>query len=334
LTGPHPAAHDESREQVIERLLQILREHIRARSDEAIQPFLNRIMALPEAGMRSSVVAERLRGYDAQLSLALLTSLVEGASRSDPRAKQLLLDLCTARPLATILGYDNSRRVYELAIARGEEQITQLFLFSENTSALQPGAAFLKRENNKLPDESLGWRKKCARGQDRLKLDRLLFDRNPSVVRLLLENPRIVERDVVKIAAMRPANPKCLHEVFTSSRWIPRYQVKVALACNPYTPVDIAMACVPHLMLPRLKYLEGNSTIHPSTRACARDILRKRGVNLSNRRPRDGREDDERERQDSNAFVVDLERIARELENWRADDMEREGDDPNCDELG
>ncbi len=318
----------------MDRLLQVLREHINSRSHEAIKPFLKRLMALPEAGMRSRVVAERLRGYDAYLSVALLAALLEGAGRRDVRSQQLLLDLCTARPLAGVLGYNNSRRVYELALARGETQITRLFLFSENAAARKPGAAFLKRENNKLPDESLGWRKKCARSQDRLKLDRLLFDRNPSVVRLLLENPRIVERDVVKIAAMRPANPMCLHEVFASKRWITRYQVKVALACNPYTPVDIALACVPHLMLPRLKYLEGNGRIHPSTRACARDILRQRGISVRKRPARAEREDSEEEWLDGEQFVVDLEKIAQELENWRADGMNRVGETPNCDDVG
>jgi len=297
----------------------VLRQSIRDRSDDAAALFINRMMALPEAGMRSRVIAEKLRAYDAQLCLALLGALLDRARNRDRRAQQLLLDLCTARPLSAILGYANTRRVYELARACGEDRITQLFLFGDNESARQPGRAFLKKENHHLPDESLGWRKKCARGQNRLKLDRLLFDRNPSVVRLLLDNPRIVERDVVKIAAMRPANPLCLHEVFASRRWLQRYHVKVALACNPYTPVDIALACVPQLMLPRLRYLEGNGKIHPAIREAAREILTARGHSLPSRARADTPDDSE-QWQGSDDFVIDLEKIARELEDWRADD--------------
>jgi len=317
-TPSTPAAASDPRKEAVERLLDVLRQSITERAGEAAELFITRMMALPEAGMRSRVVAERLRGYDAHLILGLLSALLERASRRESRAQQLLLDLCTARPLATILGYENTRRVYELARARGEDRINQLFLFSDNESVKKPGEAFLKRENNKLPDESLGWRKKCARGTDRLKLDRLLFDRNPSVIRLLLHNSRIVERDVVKIAAMRPANPMCLHEVFASERWLRRYQVKVALACNPYTPVDIALACVPQLMVPRLKYLESNGKIHPAIRDCARDILQRRGVRIG-ARPKDSEENVEQDVEGTDGFIVDLKKIARELEDWRAD---------------
>jgi hypothetical protein len=134
----------------------------------------------------------------------------------------------------------------------------------------------------------------------------------------------------VKIAAMRLANPLCLHEVFASDRWLRRYQVKVALACNPYTPVDIALACVPQLMVPRLKYLESNAKIHPAIRDCARDILQQRGIPIGTRTG--GAVEKEPEGNDS--FIVDLEKIARELEDWRADgsnrvDGERDGETGN-----
>ncbi len=301
-----------------EHLLDILRASIRERSEQAVRNFMKRMLALPEAGMRSRILAEKLRTYDAELCLALLSALLERSVRRETKAQQLLLDLCTARPLAAVLGYENTRRVYELAHCRDEERITQLFLFSRNEGARLPGKGFLERENDKLPDESLGWRKKCARGSDRLKLDRLLFDRNPTVIRLLLQNSRIIERDVVKIAAMRPANPLCLHEVFANERWRRRYQVKVALACNPYTPVDIALACVPHLMVPRLKYLATNGKTHPTIRSIAIDILRRRGIRISGMPKPNLSESEEAEQ--TPEFLVDVERIARELDAWRADE--------------
>ena len=305
---------DRQRELLEERLLDALRLSIRTRSAQAAKRFTTNMMALPEPGIRSRVVAEKLRRYDAELCLALLSSLLERSIERESKAQQLLLDLCTTRPLATVLGYENTRNVYELARSRGEERITQLFLFSENERARSPGKAFLDRENEKIPNESLGWRKRCARDTDRLKLDRLLFDRNPAVIRLLLRNPRIIERDVVKIAAMTPANPLCLHEVFSNERWLQRYHVKVALACNPYTPVDIALACVPHLMAPRLKYLATNSKTHPTIRAMAVEILTRRGIYLSI-----AAKPQEQEQKQDPDFLVDVEKIARELESWRAD---------------
>ena len=307
----------------MESLLEVLRKSIRERADSSAELFIAKIIVLPEPGMRSKAVTEKLRALDSELSLALLSGLLQRSLERDPRAQQLLLDLCTARPLASVLGYQTSRRIYELARLRRLDRVTQLFLYSESESARTIDAAFLERENDKLPDESLGWRKSNARSGDRLKLDRLLFDRNPAVIRLLLQNPRIIERDVVKIAAMRPANPACLHEVFANQRWLRRYRVKVALACNPYTPVDIALGCVPHLMAPKLKYLSKNSATHPTIRALAIDILSLRGL-LDD--PATQPAATPGETRPNARFHIDVDRIARELHEWRADQSDTRQD--------
>ena len=124
-----------------------------------------------------------------------------------------------------------------------------------------------------MQDASLGWRKKLARSNDRMKLDRLIFDQNASVTRLLLDNPRIVERDVVRIAAMRPTNPDCLVAVFQSRKWRNRYTVKVALACNPYSPIDVALACLPQLMRQNLRYVAENEKLAAELRQAASELL-------------------------------------------------------------
>ena len=68
------------------------------------------------------------------------------------------------------------------------------------------------------------------------------------MIRILLNNPMVVERDVVKIAAMRPTRPDVLAEVAQHRRWASRYAVKKALSANPHTPPSVARRLLPTLL--------------------------------------------------------------------------------------
>ncbi len=306
-------------------LLDVMRTSIDARAPGEVRSFIDRVLALPDRPMRAAVLIERLRRYEAHLCLALLEGMLDRIVRGDTGAREVLLDLTSTRPLGEALGYTSARALYELARKRDRLSVARLFLSLENLAGREVDEAFLKRENMKMPDESLGWRKAHARATDRMKLDRLLFDRNPAVIQLLLKNPRIVERDVVRIAAMRPTNPENLIAVFRHPRWIPRYMVKVALACNPYTPVDIALACLPHLMLPKLRYVAANGKLKPVVRDSARELLARRAQNLAD-------DDLPVHRLGVGGEIVldlsdemvelDFEAMARELEAWNVEQPE------------
>jgi hypothetical protein len=94
---------------------------------------------------------------------------------------------------------------------------------------------------------TLGERKSLARKHDRELIARVLRDPHPHVIRILLHNPSLIESDVMRLCAMRPVSAEALREVFQSARWIVRYPIKLALALNPYTPLDIALQLAPHL---------------------------------------------------------------------------------------
>ncbi len=94
---------------------------------------------------------------------------------------------------------------------------------------------------------ALGERKSIARSRDKTLLSRVLRDPHPDVIRILLDNPAIVEADVVRLAALRPVPPEVLVEVFRHARWVIHYRVRNALARNPYTPEDVTVQLVPHL---------------------------------------------------------------------------------------
>jgi hypothetical protein len=258
---------------VYESLLDVLRSAISHRGPAAAQRWFRHLLAIQDRTIRTQLLADRISKLDAHFAFIVLSEVINLSLRRDPRGRELLLDLTTNRPLAETLGYSSTRRIYELAREHSRDDVARLFL---STATLNPRAMpqrFLAIQNQHMQDTSIGWRKKLARGSDRMKLDQLLFDRNSDVIRILLANPRIIERDVVRIAAMRPANPENLVVIFQNAKWVSRYHVKVALACNPWSPIDVALACLPHLMTQNLSYAASNEKLAPEVREAAAQLL-------------------------------------------------------------
>ncbi len=67
----------------------------------------------------------------------------------------------------------------------------------------------------------LGQRKSLARRPDRDTLQKMLSDPHPDVIRRCLCNPRLVEDDVVRLAARRPGRPEVQAEI-ARSPWVRR----------------------------------------------------------------------------------------------------------------
>src|SRR5262249_19343721 len=123
---------------------------------------------------------------------------------------------------------------------------------------------------------TLGERKSMARGDPR-KVPRELFDRilrdtDPSVLEIVLGNPRLTEADAVRLAARRPTSGDAQRAIFRCERFISRYAVKRALAFNPFPPSDSAARLVPLLTRPDLKDLMDDPHVAAPVREAAREL--------------------------------------------------------------
>jgi hypothetical protein len=123
---------------------------------------------------------------------------------------------------------------------------------------------------------TLGERKSLARRPDRVMLARLLADPNPEVVRRLLDNPRVIEADVVTLVARRPARPQILAEVVRSARWIHRPRVRLALLLNPDAPPEVVAPITSLLIRQELEKVIAASPVHPAVRALCIERLARR----------------------------------------------------------
>jgi hypothetical protein len=172
------------------------------------------------------------------------------------------------------LDYDLASSIYAAARDAGDEVLLRLMLSGG------PARGATDTEIPSVPiipgrTLTLGERKSLARGRiPREKLDRLLHDRDPQVIAILLSNPHVTAEDVVRMAARRPTTAAAQRAIFASERFIVRYEVKRALAFNPYTPSELAARLVPHLTRVDLKALSMDGSVSEQVREAARETLR------------------------------------------------------------
>jgi hypothetical protein len=232
--------------------------------------FTRRLKGIADPHVRAHAIGERIQRLEPHVAAELLESIWLSSCDGVRDCQQVLIDLAANMPLSVNLDYDFISALYEAAREKGLSGLAHLLLSPQSATP-----DFLEN-NNQFPDVELGRRKFMARGRDRDKLDRLLWDPSPEVIEILLSNPNLVERDVVAIAARRPNHPESLLQVFRHRRWLPRYQVKLALAANPHTPSDAVLALLPFLTAQHLEGIANDPTLNRNARLVARDLIVRR----------------------------------------------------------
>ncbi|MEM6787489.1 MAG: hypothetical protein AAF928_07735 [Myxococcota bacterium] len=118
---------------------------------------------------------------------------------------------------------------------------------------------------------TLGERRALARRPTRQALDALMRDPHPLVVRLLLQNPRITEDDVLRMAAHRPANAAVACEI--GMAWSRHGRTRMALTLNPYVPPAVAVPLLGLLNRHELLQVARARDLPAVVRATARELF-------------------------------------------------------------
>ncbi len=229
----------------------------------------SRLHALPEPPMRGAALAEIIVGLPLRRAAAVLATIVQRGRQGGAPFELALSGL--EELLRT------ERLPYELLSDLYRELKTGDL--GEAAALLLPGhrhQAILGAKPPKLADGrelTLGERKSLARGAPRDTLDRLLRDPEPQVIRLLLRNPRLVERDVVLVAARRPAQPEVLREIMANPKWISRYPVKRSIVLNPGAPNELALRLLPFMTRTHLAEIAKDPALPLIRQQAARRLL-------------------------------------------------------------
>ncbi len=228
--------------------------------------FLQRLASVPEPSMQEALWGEALLECSPPRTAALVLAALHSMARRtrNGRAAYLaLVRLVERRPQA--------RLALKIA-ARHEPTVAHL---------VAEGYPFQIAEAKELPgpplktdrEITLGERRSWARRPDRDLIDRLLLDPDPVVVGNLLQNPRIIERDVLRIVSRRPIGAEVLACVFHNPRWGRRPVVQQGLVLNPYTPILMAAGLVALLDLAQVREIASDPSAHPVVRARAEAAL-------------------------------------------------------------
>jgi hypothetical protein len=230
-------------------------------SPEATQ-LARKLAALPDPLMRERVLGEYLAQTDPAPAVAVLDEILVLGRRGGPPFNVGLLALAGLLS-QELLGYDLLVTLYAAAKEGGHEALMQLFLSSREDEERAARATEPDREL------TLGHRKWMARSTQREVLEKLLRDPEPDVAPILLQNPRLVERDVVLLAARRPTSPELQWQTFSARRWIARYDVKRALVLNPDTPTELAIRLMGFLNARDLRLVRTSPTLAEAVRGAA-----------------------------------------------------------------
>lgn len=275
---------------VVERLRALLAEP--AEADALLAPMLRRFLALKDRSLRRVALFEAMSALDDASLLGVLHRVDRRAAAGDAACRWLSTELALTPSVLLELPYERTVDLYAAAREADQADLARRFLGAhppsgplhiarpaphrrpgphEDVEPVPPGG--IPPDRNPHFDASPGVRTAQARGRDRMVLDRLLHDRDPRVVAALLDNPRVTERDVVRIAAMRPTLPEILEQVAAHARWGHRYRVRKALAFNPATPWPLARQLLPTLLRQHLEELNGSRALTDDLREEVRRLL-------------------------------------------------------------
>lgn len=101
----------------------------------------------------------------------------------------------------------------------------------------------------------------------------LIRDPNRVVATAVLQNPRLTEDEVVRIAQSRNVCDEILRIIASSREWTKNYQVKLALVNNPKTPLSISLKLLPQLHEKDLRHIARSKNVPTALSMAARRMI-------------------------------------------------------------
>lgn len=235
-----------------------------------------RLRGIAEDPMRREVVLEVLEGLPIEEAYALMAGTVRRPDREAPALPDLrraLHEVLALGGATRPFDYELRAALYAAAFEHQDEFLMRLLRSPDHAESMDDPGSALPRTVAEIP---LGTRRSLARSLDRDLLERLLLDPDPIVIGNLLENGRITEDQVVRIAARRPISDSTLLQIHRSRRFGGRPRVRVAIARNPYCPTDLAIELLASLDATNVREVARDGTLHEEVRRHAEAEIARR----------------------------------------------------------
>lgn len=237
---------------------------------------LSDLSALPEKKMRLGLLGRVLSSLDPEDAARLVDSIYRSGPEdiSAQRARAVLADNDGIRET---IGAPAYRAIYLASIKLDLTKVSRLF--TDLPPHKKGPFGYDQEEDIQMEHTTLGQRRALSKQPVQKTLERLLSDPDPMVIGNLLNNPRITEKEVLKIASKRPNSAQILKLIALHGKWSKRYAVAKAIALNPYAPPRTSIAFLDSMMEQDLKMMAEDKTLHPQVKQAAKEILEDKGKN-------------------------------------------------------
>jgi len=231
------------------------------------------LRSLPEATLRTAFLRDYLRSDDSAEVARTLDSLCAAGARAEGAAREPMLAV-----VMTLAGLADDPALDELGRQAAVLSLPSLGRLLRRAPELNSDEPILRTPDYGAGRElSLGERKALARRPSRAAFDKLLRDPHPLVINQLLENPRLTEDDIVRVAARRPANIEAQRAIARTA-WLCRPRVRMSPIHNPGTPSAIAIPLLAACTRPELTEIRSSSECSFPLREIALELLGLRTV--------------------------------------------------------
>ena len=233
------------------------------------------ITGVSEFRMRSVVFFRKLCLLSDEGVIEVLNIIINRANRERGLHSDIIDIFFDQASVEEFLGKKRLDRLLSVASVKNYSGVVDLF-----------GRKPVKDENVEIKEEriydfnekTIGERKSFAYSTDADLIAKLIHDPEPMVIERLLKNPRITEREVLKIITRRPVKTDIIRVVANSEKWNSSYTIKDAIARNPYTPIEITLKILPALMKQHLTEISQDGSLNKAVQEKAVELLnQKRG---------------------------------------------------------
>ena len=104
----------------------------------------------------------------------------------------------------------------------------------------------------------------------------LIRDKNKQVQEAVLERSRITEAEIVALASSPTIGEDLLCRIVVKKQWLQNYQIRLALVCNPNTPLPISLKLVSTLKDADLKLLSKDGGVSDELVVAAKRLASER----------------------------------------------------------
>lgn len=230
--------------------------------------------AVPDGDLRNRAFAQELSRLSPTLAAEVIEHLRLFMQQRKVEYESLYSSLLNPQLLSLAVPPQRLHKIIDTLRQRGYKISWWLF-----TSG--PPKLALPAERDQAPTLTLGERIALAKKPSPQQIEKLLYDRDESVIGSLLNNPRITEGEVLKIASSNRTGPGILQTISQNPRWMNNYRVKLALIQNINTPLGVALGLLNYLLLKDLDEVCQSGHLAKELKETAENLLRERLLSMS-----------------------------------------------------